>query len=275
MFLRRCAVSAVRRGSLLPRATAAQALTALPTRTVSAAPGVLATRRGLSLLAGESPPPSIARAPEAASLENTYIMGIEPELLEGQPEMVRRMFMLLNGRRKDLTKAQKRDAVLRHRQFVDDTGSPEVQAAVLSRGIHAMSAHLSANKKDNNCKRILTRLIHRRRKVLQHLYRLSPKRYFQVRHRPSPCRFPPCAPLPLPVLVRVRCVQSSDPFCYCRATLTEPLQALEDLGLRQTVAPPPQPTYNTKFDVYRCRHPNDLAGRLAITRLICWHAMAG
>ena len=92
--------------------------------------------------------------------------------------------MLLNGRRKDLTQAQKRDALVRHRRFVDDTGSPEVQAAVLSRGIHAMSAHLSANKKDNNCKRILTRLIHRRRKVLQHLYRLSPKRYFQVIHAP-------------------------------------------------------------------------------------------
>jgi small subunit ribosomal protein S15 len=153
-------------------------------------------RRGLSLLADESLPaavgdgegtvaaasPSPSRAAEAASLENTYIMGIEPQLLDGQPEMVRRMFMLLNGRRKDLTKAQKRAALERHRRFVDDTGSPEVQAAVLSRGIHAMSAHLSANKKDNNCKRILTRLIHRRRKVLQHLYRLSPKRYYQVRH---------------------------------------------------------------------------------------------
>jgi small subunit ribosomal protein S15 len=212
MFLRRCAVSAVRRGALLPRATAARAPTVLPLY----APRVLATRRSLSLLAGESPPPSTARPPEVASLENTYIMGIEPELLEGQPEMVRRMFMLLNGRRKDLTKAQKRDAVLRHRQFVDDTGSPEVQAAVLSRGIHAMSAHLSANKKDNNCKRILTRLIHRRRKVLQHLYRLSPKRYFQVSHphRSSPRQYgngrPPCAPLPL--LVRARWVQSSEPF---------------------------------------------------------------
>ena len=151
-------------------------------------------RRGLSLLADESLPAPVgdglrtvaaaspSRAAEAASLENTYIMGIEPQLLDGQPEMVRRMFMLLNGRRKDLTKAQKRAALERHRRFVDDTGSPEVQAAVLSRGIHAMSAHLSANKKDNNCKRILTRLIHRRRKVLQHLYRLSPKRYYQVRH---------------------------------------------------------------------------------------------
>ena len=91
------------------------------------------------------------------------------------------MFTLLNGRRRDLTKAQKRAALEQHRRFVDDTGSPEVQAAVLSRGIHAMSAHLSANRKDNNCKRILTRLIHRRRKVLQHLYRLSPKRYYKVR----------------------------------------------------------------------------------------------
>jgi small subunit ribosomal protein S15 len=179
---RRCAPwSALCRGSLLPRAAAAPAcrVIAQPLHATRA----LATRRGLSLLAGESSPPSTTRASGSANLENTYIMRIEPELLEGQPEMVRRMFMLLNGRRSDLTKAQKQAALLRHRQFVDDTGSPEVQAAVLSRGIHAMSAHLSANKKDNNCKRILTRLIHRRRKVLQHLYRLSPKRYFQVSHR--------------------------------------------------------------------------------------------
>ena len=179
----RSSVSALCRGSLLPRAAAAPAcrVIAQPLPALHAT-RALATRRGLSMLAGESSPPSITRTSEAANLENTYIMGIEPELLEGQPEMVRRMFMLLNGRRSDLTKAQKRAALMRHRQFVDDTGSPEVQAAVLSRGIRAMSAHLSANKKDNNCKRILTRLIHRRRKVLQHLYRLSPKRYFQVSH---------------------------------------------------------------------------------------------
>ena len=173
-----------------------------------------APARGLALVA-ESESLSLAEAaprppprPAAASLENTYIMGIQPQQLEGQPELVQRVFMLLNGRRKDLTKAQKRAALEQHRRFVDDTGSPEVQAAVLSRGIHAMSAHLSANKKDNNCKRILTRLIHRRRKVLQYLYRLSPKRYHE---------------------------------------------ALEELGLRQTVAPPPEPTYNTKFDVYRIK----------------------
>jgi len=187
---RRCAPSALCRGLLLPRAAAAPAcrVIAQPRPTLQAN-RALATR-GLSLLAGESPPPSTTRASETANLENTYIMRIEPELLEGQPEMVRRMFMLLNGRRSDLTKAQKHAALKRHRQFVDDTGSPEVQAAVLSRGIHAMSAHLSANKKDNNCKRILTRLIHRRRKVLQHLYRLSPKRYFQVSrlHPRGPCQ---------------------------------------------------------------------------------------
>ena len=107
-------------------------------------------------------------------------MGIRGEDLESQPEMVRRVFMLRNGRRRDLTKAQKQWALQRHRLFVDDTGSPEVQAAVLSVRIRAMSAHLTANKKDNNCKRILTRILHRRRKVLQYLYRISPARYHKV-----------------------------------------------------------------------------------------------
>jgi len=148
-------------------------------------------RRGLAAAAAPPAPPQQGAGASAAvaSLDNTYIMGIRPEQLEGRPEMVRRVFTLLNGRRRDLTKAQKRAALEQHRRFVDDTGSPEVQAAVLSRGIHAMSAHLSANRKDNNCKRILTRLIHRRRKVLQHLYRLSPKRYHKVSPPPPPPPF--------------------------------------------------------------------------------------
>ena len=48
-----------------------------------------------------------ARQVAEATLDNTYIMGIREDDLAGQPEMVRRVFMLRNGRRQDLTKAQK------------------------------------------------------------------------------------------------------------------------------------------------------------------------
>ena len=188
--------------------------------------------RSLSLVASEGRVTGSTVDPkQSATLENTYIMGIEADDLDGQPEMVRRVFMLLNGRRTDLTKAQKQWALERHRRFVDDTGSPEVQAAVLSTRIRAMSAHLTANKKDSNCKRILTRVLHRRRKVLQYLYRLSPKRYAAVSAH-------------LGLFVPTVSESTANWVVF-------PLQALADLGLRTTVAPPPQPTYNMKHDIFK------------------------
>ena len=68
-------------------------------------------------------------------------------------------------------------AIEKHKLFVDDTGSPEVQAAILSTRIRAMAAHFSANRKDYACQRHLTRLLNQRRRTLQYLYRLSPARY--------------------------------------------------------------------------------------------------
>eukprot|EP01047_Picozoa_sp_COSAG01_P007726 COSAG01_NODE_296_length_19281_cov_212.029507_4_plen_261_part_00 len=135
-----------------------------------------AAPRNAAVAVSQVPVSSVA----PATVDNTYILGILPEDLKGEPEMVRRVFTLLNGRRSDLAQAQRQRALQTHRRFIDDTGSPEVQAAILSARIRSMSAHLTANRKDNNCKRILTRVLHRRRKVLQYLFRLSPRRYHQV-----------------------------------------------------------------------------------------------
>ena len=52
-----------------------------------------------------------------------------------------------------------------------DTGSPEVQAAILTKRINELTAHFKEHAKDNHSRRGLLRLVSRRRKLLDYLKR--------------------------------------------------------------------------------------------------------
>lgn len=58
-----------------------------------------------------------------------------------------------------------------------DTGSPEVQVALLSHKIGKLSEHLDINKKDNHSRRGLLKVIAKRRRILNYLQKLDEKRY--------------------------------------------------------------------------------------------------
>ncbi|NCO88895.1 30S ribosomal protein S15 [Candidatus Roizmanbacteria bacterium CG_4_9_14_0_8_um_filter_34_12] len=58
-----------------------------------------------------------------------------------------------------------------------DTGSPEVQVALLSYKIQNLAAHLEINKKDNHSRRGLLKVIAKRRRIINYLQRLNVKRY--------------------------------------------------------------------------------------------------
>jgi small subunit ribosomal protein S15 len=58
-----------------------------------------------------------------------------------------------------------------------DTGSPEVQAALLSHKIDKLTEHLNINKKDNHSRRGLLKVIAKRRRILNYLEKLDEKRY--------------------------------------------------------------------------------------------------
>ena len=58
-----------------------------------------------------------------------------------------------------------------------DTGSPEVQAALLSYKIDKLTEHLDINKKDNHSRRGLLKVIAKRRRILNYLQKLDEKRY--------------------------------------------------------------------------------------------------
>ena len=58
-----------------------------------------------------------------------------------------------------------------------DTGSPEVQIAILTRRINDLRAHFDAHKKDHSSRRGLLKLVSRRNQLLKYLTRQDPARY--------------------------------------------------------------------------------------------------
>ena len=58
-----------------------------------------------------------------------------------------------------------------------DTGSPEVQIALLTHKIQKLTEHLDENKKDNHSRRGLLKVIAKRRRILNYLEKLDEKRY--------------------------------------------------------------------------------------------------
>lgn len=58
-----------------------------------------------------------------------------------------------------------------------DTGSPEVQIALLTHKIERLASHLEENKKDNHSRRGLLKIVAKRRRILNYLQKLDEKRY--------------------------------------------------------------------------------------------------
>lgn len=66
---------------------------------------------------------------------------------------------------------QKRSVVEKHQRAKQDTGSPEVQIALLSARINSLSPHFEKNKNDNHSRRGLLKMVNQRRKLLDYLKR--------------------------------------------------------------------------------------------------------
>jgi small subunit ribosomal protein S15 len=72
---------------------------------------------------------------------------------------------------------QKQQIVKSNRVHKTDTGSPEVQVALLSQRIQELTEHFKTHKKDHSSRRGLLLLVARRRRLLDYLKRTSPERY--------------------------------------------------------------------------------------------------
>ncbi len=71
----------------------------------------------------------------------------------------------------------KHQIIKKFAQHDGDTGSPEVQVALLSHKIQKLAGHLDLNKKDNHSRRGLLKIIAKRRRILGYLQKLDEKRY--------------------------------------------------------------------------------------------------
>jgi small subunit ribosomal protein S15 len=76
-----------------------------------------------------------------------------------------------------LVKEQKSQIIQEHRRGDADTGSPEVQIAILTKRISDLTEHLKMHKEDHHSRRGLLQMVGRRRRLLDYLRREDIERY--------------------------------------------------------------------------------------------------
>lgn len=76
-----------------------------------------------------------------------------------------------------LSAVEKAAIVSDYQQAEGDTGSPEVQVALLTHNINKLQGHFAGNKKDHHSRRGLIRMVNQRRKLLDYLKRKNTDRY--------------------------------------------------------------------------------------------------
>jgi small subunit ribosomal protein S15 len=76
-----------------------------------------------------------------------------------------------------ISKAEKIRTIEAYQAHEKDTGTPEVQVAILTERINGLSDHFKTHKKDHHSRRGLLRLVSRRRRMLDYLRRNGPDRY--------------------------------------------------------------------------------------------------
>ncbi len=76
-----------------------------------------------------------------------------------------------------LTAEQKKEVIEKYAVHEGDTGSPEVQVAILTKRINILTEHLKAHKKDHHSRRGLLKMVGQRRNMLEYLRRSDVERY--------------------------------------------------------------------------------------------------
>ena len=79
-----------------------------------------------------------------------------------------------------ITKTRKQELIRDFRQKDGDTGSPEVQIAILTTRINGLTEHMHGHKKDYASRRGLLAMVSRRRRLLDYLRTVDPQRYLDI-----------------------------------------------------------------------------------------------
>lgn len=79
-----------------------------------------------------------------------------------------------------MLKEEKNLIISEYAKHEGDTGSPEVQIALLTKRINDLTAHLKANKKDHHSRRGLLKMVGQRRNLLNYLMKKDIERYRSI-----------------------------------------------------------------------------------------------
>ena len=82
-----------------------------------------------------------------------------------------------------ITKERKQEVVAEYARREGDSGSPEVQIAILTNRILALTGHLRTHSKDFACRRGLLKMVSRRRRLLDYVKRTDPQLYLDLLRR--------------------------------------------------------------------------------------------
>jgi small subunit ribosomal protein S15 len=85
--------------------------------------------------------------------------------------------LMLASAKKMLTATEKAKIIKSHKIHEKDTGSPEVQTALLTKEIQELTTHLKKHQKDNHSRRGLLKMVSKRKRLLDYLKRKDEKRY--------------------------------------------------------------------------------------------------
>ncbi|MEC7564125.1 MAG: 30S ribosomal protein S15 [Planctomycetota bacterium] len=79
-----------------------------------------------------------------------------------------------------ITKERKQELIGEFQNSTTDTGSPEVQIAILTTRVNNLTEHMRDHKKDFACRRGLLAMVSKRRRLLDYLRKIDPQRYLDI-----------------------------------------------------------------------------------------------
>jgi len=79
-----------------------------------------------------------------------------------------------------LAKEEKENIIKQHKLHEGDTGSPEVQIALISERLTGLNLHFQSHKKDHHSRRGLLKMVGQRRKLLSYLKTIDRERYDKI-----------------------------------------------------------------------------------------------
>lgn len=79
-----------------------------------------------------------------------------------------------------MEKARRQEVIEKYRTHETDTGSPEVQVALLTERINELTSHFKEHKKDHHSRRGLLKMVGKRKRLLEYVKRESEDRYFKL-----------------------------------------------------------------------------------------------